>query len=402
MAVVKTGATWAAYKLPAHFNTTFKCLPNRAAYSDFAEDIEGERVLDAFAAVDPHLSATHPDFDLRRRLAYHGKNGLRPADASHDRDAPGARLDRWKMLPMLEAAFRHAPSSTDWFVLLEDDSFVSWRNVLRYVARLDPKRRIYAGAPMQVGETVFAHGGATILLSRAAVSAALALRRANRLHYDALARQGHPGDVALGALVADSGTSLTWAWPNFQAEDPALLDLSAENYGRPPMWCHAVLSAHHLEPWAVQAMWDAELAHIASSRGAPLHWADVFARAIQPAIMGRSGDADSATATVTAEPSAKEWDNFAGGLGGVTSGVDAGVCAVLCAQEPRCAQWRLLEEADGGFGSCHMGEAVRLGEARRTRDGERPVTSGWVAERVHKFADGLGRCHETLWALPDG
>jgi hypothetical protein len=47
LVVMKTGSTELQDRLPIHFNTTMRCYPNYAIYSDVAEEFHGHQILDS-------------------------------------------------------------------------------------------------------------------------------------------------------------------------------------------------------------------------------------------------------------------------------------------------------------------------------------------------------------------
>jgi hypothetical protein len=68
LVVMKTGSTKLQKKLPIHFDTTLRCYPNYAIYSDAAEELHGHQILDSLEDVDSEIKANHDDFALYRQL----------------------------------------------------------------------------------------------------------------------------------------------------------------------------------------------------------------------------------------------------------------------------------------------------------------------------------------------
>ena len=92
--VVKTGATVIDSRLPKHFETTLRCVPNHAIFSDFEEDISRVPVHDVLDEVPPKLKLEDEDFEMYRRMQIGGREALRPSEKAESTDGPGWRLDK--------------------------------------------------------------------------------------------------------------------------------------------------------------------------------------------------------------------------------------------------------------------------------------------------------------------
>lgn len=177
LVVLRTGASEAPAKLPIHFKTTLRCAPHFTIFSDMEEYIEGHHVLNALDEVNPDIIASHPDFDYYRLLLEKGRAGITSEEAKcwsaaantkAGRNNPGWRLDKWKFLPIAEKSLAHRPEAK-WYLFIEADSYILWPALLEWLSHFDHLQPHYIGQQMQIGEVVFAYGGAGTILSNVAL-----------------------------------------------------------------------------------------------------------------------------------------------------------------------------------------------------------------------------------------
>lgn len=112
--VLRTGATEVLEKLPVHFDTTLRCVPNYAIYSDYEEDVEDHHIYDVFDELSEDFKKSVLDFELYQRLKTKGRDGLFIDGIEHGGSGPngmlgnpGWKLDKFKFLPMIDKALRH-------------------------------------------------------------------------------------------------------------------------------------------------------------------------------------------------------------------------------------------------------------------------------------------------------
>ena len=263
LVIIKTGATEIKDKLPVHFDTTLRCYPHSIIFSDYEEEYSGYQVVDALANVDKTLQDSHPDFELWRRLKEGGRAvladdelsgpGVKLSGGLGKPENPGWKLDKWKFLPMLNETLVRYPEMK-WYLFVETDTYIFWTTTLAWLATLDHTKPHYMGAQMQIGEVVFAHGGSAFVISQSSMRAAVELYRANQKEWEDFTNGHWAGDCVLGKALADSGTSLTWAWPIFQGVKPGGIDYSRLDYSK-RIWCYPTISYHHMSPDEVADTW---------------------------------------------------------------------------------------------------------------------------------------------------
>jgi hypothetical protein len=260
LVVMKTGVTEAREKIPLHLNTTLRCVPHFAIFSDYEEDIAGVRTHDVLRSVRNETKRSNPDFGLYNRLHAQGREGLLPADWQDDANGPfgkpgnpGWKLDKWKFVPMMDEALKVRPNAM-WYVFIEADTYMVWPNVVSWLARLDAKKPFYFGAPMQIGDTLFAYGGGGIILSKPALQQVSTFRAQQSELIDHFTANEWAGDCILGRVLKDVGVLLHWAWPMMQTTRVWELDHFSQAYSRTP-WCFPAVSYHHMNADDITAMW---------------------------------------------------------------------------------------------------------------------------------------------------
>lgn len=260
LVVLKTGVTEALDKVPVHFQTTLRCVPNYVIFSDFEEKISGVQVHDVLRGVDSEVKRTIPDFDIYNRIQEFGREGLRPVDLRDEANSPtgkpnnpGWKLDKWKFLPMIGEALRFRPNAK-WFVFIEADTYVVWPNLVGWLAQLDPTKPDYIGTETQIADVIFAHGGSGFIISNPAMQMVAEHYSAHRddLHYYTNAHWA--GDCVLGKVLRDVGVPLRYSWPMLQNSKLGEVDTLTTNFYRKP-WCFPAVAFHHMAPSDIQFMW---------------------------------------------------------------------------------------------------------------------------------------------------
>jgi hypothetical protein len=268
LVVMKTGVTEALDKVPIHFKTTLRCIPNYIIYSDFEEDIEGVTIHDAFRNVSPAVKESVADFQIYNRLRKRGREGLESQDFADEANSaigkpnnPGWKLDKWKFLPMVREAYTHKPDAK-WFVFMEADTYFSWSTLLVWLSHFDPSKPHYIGTETQIADVIFAHGGSGFVISNPAMKlvADEYTKRADELHEYTDAHWA--GDCVLGKVLSNVGVQLSYSWPILQNSNIGELDEFTTTFYRRP-WCFPAVAFHHLSPSDVRFLHDFEQRRLA-------------------------------------------------------------------------------------------------------------------------------------------
>lgn len=361
--VIKTGATESQKRIPVHLRTTLQCVPHFAIFSDYEETIDGVQVHDILKNVSRTTMEKEPEFKLYQRLQEVGREGLTDEEWGDDTNGPlgktnnpGWKLDKWKFLPMIDSALELKPDAK-WYVFAEADTYVTWPNLANWLAHLDHTEPYYIGSPMQIGNELFAYGGAGIILSSRTMQRLSSYRARAEKEMDEMTAEEWAGDCVLARALGQVRVSLTWAWPMMLTVTPPELDHFSEGYGRQP-WCYPAISYHHMSPKDIEDMWHFDREWFSSGKNALLLHADVFRKYIHNASLSERRD----------------WDNLSGVK--VDSVLSTEACHEACRHDSDCLQWSF--GADEG---CKHASTTLLGVSTNG------THSGWMKARVQKLLD---------------
>ncbi|KIA75921.1 hypothetical protein HK57_00282 [Aspergillus ustus] len=374
LVVMKTGVTEALDKVPIHFKTTLRCIPNYIIYSDFEEDIEGVTIHDAFRNVSPAVKESVADFQIYNRLQKRGREGLESQDFADEANSaigkpnnPGWKLDKWKFLPMVREAYAHKPDAK-WFVFMEADTYLSWSTLLSWLSHFDPSKPHYIGTETQIADVIFAHGGSGFIISNPAMKlvADEYTERADELHEYTDAHWA--GDCVLGKVLSNVGVQLSFSWPILQNSNIGELDEFTTTFYRRP-WCFPAVAFHHLTPSDVRFLHDFEQRRLAKSSKPILLHSDVFKELIYPEL---SNVRDS-------------WDNLCDQEQPTLSTFQE--CQEYCEDTTGCVQFVMRG------GTCYTGSTPRLGSSNSD------ARSGWLIKKIENMLDQAPKCSRPDFGL---
>ncbi|KAL3456678.1 hypothetical protein BJX64DRAFT_281167 [Aspergillus heterothallicus] len=381
LVILKTGATEALEKIPIHIYTTLRCATHYTIFSDYEEDISGARTRDTLGSVREETRQTNPDFRMYNRLRASGRGGLTLEDWTDEENGPygkpgnpGWKLDKWKFVPMIDEALIVKPDA-QWYVFIEADSYVIWRNMVPWLSRLDAKKPLYLGAPMQMGHEVFAYGGAGIVLSNPAMQLVSQYRADNFTNVERMTAEDWAGDHVLGMILKDVGVTLVYAWPLLVPIRVWEFEFFKEVNGHNP-WCYPVASYHHMSPQDIQDMWLFEQQWFRFKKDPALLHKDIFQWHVYDAISSEKIN----------------WDNFSSDNESESSRADLPTtfdgCARKCSMITDCLQFSF--SGRGCFTSTKVVAGVH-------RPG---YSSGWMMTRIKALLKNAEKCVEVLYITP--
>ncbi|EHA23543.1 hypothetical protein CBS147343_1046 [Aspergillus niger] len=367
LVVMKTGVTEALDKVPVHFQTTLRCVPNYIIFSDFEEEIEGVKIHDALRTMDSTVRDTVADFNLYNRLREQGRAGLESADFADEANSnigkpnnPGWKLDKWKFLPMVQQALTYK-NNAKWYVFMEADTYFSWPTLLEWLSHFDPKEPHYIGTETQIADVIFAHGGSGFVVSNPAMQLASNEYATRTVELNEYTDWHWAGDCVLGKVLADAGVPLRYSWPILQNSNVGELDEFAKGFYRKP-WCFPAVAFHHLTSHEIRDLYEFEKRRRQQTTSNVLLHRDVFKELIYPEL---SNVRDS-------------WDNLSDEEHPAIT--DFHECKTLCSSSRSCAQFVMRD------GICFTGETPRLGVRNPT------ARSGWILSTIEHMMDHAPRC----------
>ncbi|KAF2709072.1 glycosyltransferase family 31 protein [Pleomassaria siparia CBS 279.74] len=416
LVVLRTGATEVLEKLPVHFDTTLRCIPDYAIYSDYEEEIEGSHIHDVFDELSQDFKDSVPDFELYHRLKTQGRDGLSIGGTKHDGSGasgslsnPGWKLDKFKFMPMIDKALRHRPQAK-WFVFVELDTYLMWSNLLEYLSKFDAEKPYYIGKQMYIGEVLFAHGGSGFVLSAPAMRRVSEHWRAHMVEYNQYTIEQWAGDMILGKVLKDVQVPLLWAFPHFQGDPVSTLDHNITKIDRQP-WCYPAITYHHMPEDEIRSLWEFEQEwQRTHPRDVPLRHANVFKEYIQPYLGKERAEWDSYSVN-------PEFSKHTLKDGEAHTSFEA--CRSACESNAMCLQFSYSTS------TCLVSSEVRLGrratlqcleysaaaskcdktEEKATDTGEGSlgaVRSGWMVDRLAKYVRAMDQTcndHNIGWIL---
>ncbi|KAJ5585057.1 uncharacterized protein N7459_004857 [Penicillium hispanicum] len=379
LVILKTGITESQEKVPAHVNTTLRCIPHKLIVSDFEEDFNGIRSHDVFRNVSEAL-LEKDDFALYNRARAGGRQALLPHDytkvansAGGMMDNPGWKLDKWKFMPMIQEARSYRPDAR-WYFFFEADSYPVWPNLLAWLKELDSNKMLYLGSPVMLGDSVFAHGGSGFVISNPAMHAVADYHAQRVQEWEQITDEEWAGDCVLGRALKEAGVGLTGAWPHFHGWSIWELDALAEGWGS-KNWCVPPLVFHHMTPADVGRAWEFDQEWF-NETNTIMTFADIFQTLVYPMLVDQVED----------------WDNYAdtevgnlhgSGSGGAATAYD---CAEACARIADCLQYRF-----DSHGECKTSGHAYGGVSSPG------YQSGTMMWRVEALMEKRGTCRKPRW-----
>ncbi|KAI8839206.1 hypothetical protein BJ741DRAFT_600236 [Chytriomyces cf. hyalinus JEL632] len=176
--------------------------------------------------------------------------------------------DAHKNLPVFKLLFEKYPDA-DWFLMIDDDSYVYWDNLAEYLKGKDPSKPYYTGqitiSRLNVYQQgcdgikefgigiLIAQGGAGILASRGAMKLLLNVVDTCIIKY----KDCWAGDIRTALCFRDAGVLVDWG-VGFHGVPPN------EEFIYPDDPCEKPSVFHHVLPWQMQklyetGLWDKQL-----------------------------------------------------------------------------------------------------------------------------------------------
>ena len=243
---MKTGATEAFDKLPVHFLTTLRCIKDYVIFSDLAMEVAEHTLVDTLDEISDAVKKDNDDFKLYEQLKSYREVLGDPR--SLKQGSRGWNLDKYKFLPMLLKTWRYR-NDAKWYVFVEADTMVDWRNMRTFLNTLKPTTPYYIGSPTYL-DIKFAHGGTGYLISQAAMAKAVGQ------HPDIADKYGGEvhgiccGDRMISRVMLAEKIELSVAWPMLNGEKPITLPYGADQ------WCQPVLTMHHMTAQEISQVWN--------------------------------------------------------------------------------------------------------------------------------------------------
>lgn len=351
---LKTGKSVAVKRTPIQLMTFLKDVKNVLMIGDgkgvWVGDVEmmdvvGDSVEEYGHDKAPEMMHDQVHGHLQRRWA---------EQVIPDQSSRGWKDDAKKNIPGFKLLFEKFPA-VDWYIMIDDDSYIFLDNLKPVLDRLDPALDHYLGAPTNFigcdgvkkwGDSIyFAHGGSGIVLSRGALTKMVKGIDGCLKNYE----KCWAGDIRTGLCLRDVGIPVKSAG-YFSPDAPN----DRFNFSFP---CAHPRSFHHLLPVQIQTLY--QLEQVARSQGQNVLLEDIF------------------KAFLTDE-SKIDWDRPGGDYGhqGTSNGED---CKRLCKGDGRCVAYTF----EGGM--CYLKDCAPPIKKRPTGAITGLITEHFVCRDRSKF-----------------
>ncbi|KAF4977835.1 hypothetical protein FZEAL_5678 [Fusarium zealandicum] len=293
--VMKTGATEAYTKLPAHLLTSFQCLPDVLIFSDLDQQIGKYHLYDALKDVRDEVKKDHKEFDLYKSQV----DCPIPQQYCTASMKGGWDLDKYKFLHMVEQAWAMRPNQ-DWYVFAEADSYIFWSNLVWYLQnKVNGTDTPYVGSVAMLKNIPFAHGGSGYVIHGETIKKMVAIP--DLAHkYDLMATHECCGDYLMSLAVMETGKKVRQAHPMFNGEKPVTLPFGNGH------WCEPLVTMHHMNPEEISSVWQFEKTR---QKKGPIQIKEVYETFFAPSLTDKLEDWDNFSddvCYVSVEPEAQE------------------------------------------------------------------------------------------------
>ncbi|KAI8905174.1 hypothetical protein EDD86DRAFT_182583, partial [Gorgonomyces haynaldii] len=187
-----------------------------------------------------------------------------------DESSLGWKADAHKNMPGYRELYNRFPNA-DWYVMIDDDTYVFMDNLDERLSQFDPSQPIYIGSAnvfqgcdgvTRFGDgPAFAHGGSGIIVSKGAVQKILPILDKCIVKY----KDCWAGDIRLGLCLRDAGILITGDH-TFNRDPPH------RKYGFTIDPCDRPSTFHHLLVDQIQSLYELEM----KSKTPLINYAQVF------------------------------------------------------------------------------------------------------------------------------
>lgn len=157
---------------------------------------------------------------------------------------------------MLEKAWAMKPDM-DWYVFIDADTYLLCRslahsristnilgkNLVGWLATLNPNKKSYFGSVVSTEGTRFAHGGSGIIISKAVMHEIAVSHNGTAAAWEQKTKEKCCGDLVLGLALLERGIELQDVWPSISGESQRTMPFGPAT---PEYWCGPALTLHHL------------------------------------------------------------------------------------------------------------------------------------------------------------
>jgi hypothetical protein len=380
LVVMKTSAVEIDAKLPTQLSTVLSCIPNFLLVSDLNQDFHGHEVYDAMWDVDQRYKESEPEFEYQRTLQAYRDSAV-DLDLMRTRDSEhlGRRLEKWMDVPALRLAGKLWPD-VSWYVVLDAQTYLSFRSLLEVVADLDPNVPLYTGDERR-----------GYLISRGAMRLFEGeFEKGGKERWEEGTVGASVGGGILELAMEESGVAFK-SLPH----GSVLQDNSMESFSEwESIWCRPAVSWKYVGSAQMDQIWKWERHFLETTGNAVITFKDVFEGLVEPKIRKghKAGWENYAALKVllplrvnSTDEERRSWEGLEELHVDPTASWDA--CEKACQLGRGCISWQF------GPGRCNLGNSVTVGKKTEGDVKEHGLTiSGWNIEKIKRWKERMGPC----------
>ncbi|KAI0847185.1 hypothetical protein F5Y00DRAFT_271299 [Daldinia vernicosa] len=413
LVVLRVDVTEIHEKLPIHFETVLRCVPDYVIYSDAEETIGDHHIYDFLGQANETLRNAISEFELYNQLhiSMREEQECQKRRLGSTPQPPNKRLQQWKLLPIADRALKYRPQAR-WFVFLEADTYMVWPNVLEYLAKFNAEQPYYLGGGMNISDVLFPPKGLGFALSNPAIKKVAEYWKEYQNEWRQSSNERWVGDITLEHALGGIEKDLIRTFPYLQVNGLTTLDWAVLGSEK-RFQCPAPLIFHHMTEEEFTTMWKFEQERLHRNWGKGfLTFRDIFKRLIYHQIKTKRARWDNMSVGIEYSDktlgrlSNREKDRLSPAEQEAPLSFEK--CRAACESKPTCIQFSYTQ------GSCLTSGELRLGhtvdskcanssrvpencvEQRPIQDNEDiyskdkiPIQSGWIMKRVSSYYQNL-------------
>lgn len=373
--------------VPQHVFSTLSRFSKFAIYSDRPGSLAGYEVINIlshlpkFARPDGDFSGWREQYKARYR-----KWGTWEADFKTD------KLSRYMYLPMLKHAYSVSPNS-DWFIILNDNSYAFMDNLSLMLQQMDPDK------PIMLSD---AHDGSCGSAARPDVPDGIVF---SRMMATLLLNETIPGSLEYEwSKIAHNASSARSIIETFTRKQTGLAIRETASFTHGPLeniifnrerWCQplGILGGITPQQFETLALFD----KVSRKRKAITTYGSLYNEAYAPQLATQrlqwhnGADDFKKISTRLLPENGTQKVALPAKFGHARYRMSikrADDCRRLCEKDTKCLSWVYITEKNSTLTHCGIAPALRLGRTTRFQSDQgnmTTVTSGWILDRVQRL-----------------
>lgn len=212
------------------------------------QDIAGHHVHDVLDRVSKQIMVENKEF----RFYEDQMDCAGPQEQCEDDPVKAIELEKYMTINMVARAWELRPGR-DWYVFIEDETYVIWPNLIHWLrkrARRD--RDPFVGSVVMLSGFPFAHGSSGFAVSGPLIKHWLKEFPNATDTYNKLARQMPYGSLVFAKALEQAGAGIKQVHPMFNGENPTTAPFGLNH------WCQPVFTMATMSMEKISNVWEYE------------------------------------------------------------------------------------------------------------------------------------------------